>query len=153
MKIIIDADACPKNVLKYTLDIGKKNFIKVVSVASFNHNIDSDLHIIVGNASQEADLKIINISESGDIIITQDWGLAAVVLSKNAAAISPSGIEYLADKMTFMLEEREMKAKFRREGGRTRGPSKRTDQDDIHYARTLEKVIQRLVNKYPANDQ
>ena len=62
MKIIIDADACPKEALQYAIKTGRKNSIEVVTVASFNHNIESDRHITVGNASQEADLKVINIT-------------------------------------------------------------------------------------------
>lgn len=144
MKIIIDADACPKTVLKNTIDIGKRNEIPVITVASFNHNVISDRHIVVGNASQETDIKVINLTEPEDIVITQDWGLAAVVLSKNAAALSPSGIEYLTEKISFMLEERELKAKFRRSGGRTKGPAKRTNDDDVRFAEALEKIISRM---------
>ena len=144
LKIIVDADACPKSVLKHTLETGIKYGIPVITVASFNHNIISSQHITVESGSQEADLKIINITEQGDLIITQDWGLAAVVLSKKAAAISPAGIEYKAEKITFMLEEREIKAKVRRSGGRTKGPAKRTKEEDIRFAETLEKVIAQI---------
>ncbi|NLX75546.1 MAG: DUF188 domain-containing protein [Synergistaceae bacterium] len=144
MKIIVDADACPKNVLLYTIKAGKKANIQVVTVASFNHNIESDLHITVGNASQEADIKVMNLTEAGDIVITQDWGLAAMVLSKKAYAINPIGIEYLSDKMDFMLEERNIKAEFRKSGGRTKGPSKRKSEDDDRFSKTLDSIISRI---------
>ncbi len=122
---------------------GAEYGVQVVTVASFEHNIISDLHITVGNSSQEADLKIINITEPGDLIITQDWGLAAMVLSKKASAVSPVGIEYSTEKMDFMLEEREMKAKFRRSGGRTRGPKKRAPEDDMRFKRTIGRILSR----------
>ena len=80
MRIIVDADACPKSVLQHTLETGTKYGVPVITVASFNHNIISSQHITVESGSQEADLKIINITTHGDIIITQDWGLAALVL-------------------------------------------------------------------------
>lgn len=143
MKIIVDADACPRSVLQETVRTGAEYGVQVVTVASFEHNITSDLHITVGNSSQEADLKIINITEPGDIIITQDWGLAALVLSKRASAVSPVGIEYSTEKMDFMLEEREMKAKFRRSGGRTKGPKKRNAVDDMRFAATLKRILSR----------
>ena len=117
----------------------------MITVASFNHNIISSQHITVESGSQEADLKIINITEKGDLIITQDWGLAAMVLSKKASAVSPVGIEYEAERMTFMLEEREIKAKFRRNGGRTKGPKKRAADDDLRFLRTLEKIVSREI--------
>jgi len=97
---------------------------------------------MVGTDPQEADLKIINSAEAGDVVITQDWGLAAVVLGKGARSLSPAGREFLSDRMPFMLEEREMKAKFRRSGGRTRGPKKRTPEDDRRFEACLERVLQ-----------
>lgn len=144
MKIVVDADACPRFVLQETVTAGAEHGVPVVTVASFEHNIISDLHITVGNSSQEADLKIINITEPGDLIITQDWGLAAMVLSKKASAVSPVGIEYRTEKITFMLEEREMKAKFRRNGGRTKGPKKRTAEDDARFRAALERILMQL---------
>ncbi len=141
MKLIIDADACPKTVLQICLKTGRKYGIPVWTVASFNHNIISDHHITVSNDSQEADLKILNITEKGDIIITQDWGLAAMVIGRSARCLSPVGREYSPDRIDFMLEEREMKAKFRRGGGRTKGPKKRTLEDDRNFEITLEKLV------------
>ena len=143
LRIIVDADACPKSVLQHTVDTGAKYGIPIITVASFNHNIISSQHITVESGSQEADLKIINVTECGDIIITQDWGLAALVLSKRASAVSPVGIEYSTEKMDFMLEEREMKAKFRRSGGRTKGPKKRNAVDDMRFAATLKRILSR----------
>lgn len=145
LRIIVDADACPKSVLQLTLEAGAKYGIPVITVASFNHNIISSQHITVESGSQEADLKIINITEPGDLIVTQDWGLAAMVLSKKASAVNPVGTEYVTEKMTFMLEEREMKAKFRRSGGRTKGPKKRAADDDLRFLRTLEKIVSREI--------
>ena len=74
MKIIVDADGCPKPVLRISMKVGRRYGIQVWTVASFNHNIDSDHHVVVGNDPQEADIKIINLTEEGDIIVSQDWG-------------------------------------------------------------------------------
>lgn len=142
MKIIIDADACPKNVLQICLKQGQKYSVPVWTVASFNHEISSDHHIVVGNSSQEADLKVMNLTEPGDIVVTQDFGLAAMVLGKKAKALGPSGREYLPETIDVLLEERELKAKFRRSGGRTKGPSKRTSDDDQFFERALVKLLE-----------
>jgi uncharacterized protein len=141
LKIVVDADACPKAVLQLCLQKGNQYHVPVWTIASFNHNIMSDHHIIVGNASQETDLKVLNLTDGGDVIITQDWGLAAMVLGKGATCLSPDGREYESHTMDFMLEEREMKAKYRRSGGRTKGPKKRTDVDDQKFAASLERVL------------
>jgi len=146
MKIIIDADSCPKNSLLYTIQSGKREGIHVVTVASYNHNIESDRHITVGDSSQEADIKVMNLTEAGDLVITQDWGLAAMILSKNAYALNPIGIEYLQEKIDFMLEERAIKAKYRKSGGRTKGPKKRDSDDDLGFKNRLDEIIFRMLN-------
>jgi uncharacterized protein YaiI (UPF0178 family) len=141
MKIIIDADACPRSVLQICLRLGRDHSLPVWTVASFNHNIDSDYHIIVGNASQEADLKVINLTLAGDIAVTQDWGLAAMLLGKKAKCLSPSGREFSSDTIEFLMEERELKARLRRGGTRTKGPRKRTPEDDRRFEVCLQKII------------
>ncbi|KKM11609.1 hypothetical protein SY88_07950 [Clostridiales bacterium PH28_bin88] len=143
MKILVDADACPKSVLQICMKVGRKYAIPVWTVASFNHNIESDHHIIVGDASQEADVKVVNLTEAGDIAVTQDWGLAAILLGKKAKCLSPAGWEFRPEKIQFMLEEREVKAKLRRGGGRTKGPKKRTPEDDRRFEISLEQVLMR----------
>ncbi len=143
MKIIVDADACPKAVLQICLKQGHKYGVPVWTVASFNHNIESDNHIIVGNSSQEADLKVINLTQRDDIIITQDWGLASMVLGKQAKCLNPNGKEYTPNNIEFLLEERELKARHRRGGGRTKGPKKRTSENDWNFETNLEIILNR----------
>jgi uncharacterized protein YaiI (UPF0178 family) len=141
MKILVDADACPKAVLHICRKIGRKYGIPVWTVASFNHTIESNHHVVVGNASQEADIKIINMTEQGDVVITQDWGLAAMVLGKRAKCLSPAGWEFRSGKIEFLLEEREAKNKLRRSGGRTKGPKKRRAEDDRRFEICLERSL------------
>ncbi|MGI6091810.1 MAG: DUF188 domain-containing protein [Veillonellaceae bacterium] len=145
MKLIVDADACPKAALAICRRIGREQDVPVWTVASFNHNIVSDNHIVVGDASQEADLRIINLTEAGDIVITQDWGLAAMVLGKQAKCLSPDGRVYHPDKIEFLLEEREVKAKLRRGGGRTKGPKKRTIANDQAFEISLKRILSKAL--------
>ena len=141
MKIIVDADACPRAVLQICSKLGKKHQVPVWTVASFNHNIDSNHHLVVGSDAQEADIKIMNLTGKGDIVVTQDWGLAAMLLGKKARCLNPSGKEYSSEKMDFLLEERELKAKYRRGGGRTKGPKKRKTADDSRFENALEEIL------------
>ncbi|HYA90301.1 MAG TPA: YaiI/YqxD family protein [Thermodesulfobacteriota bacterium] len=143
MKILIDADACPKSVLQSCMRLGRKYNVPVWTVASFNHRIESDHSIVVGDGFQEADMKIMNLTKAGDIIVTGDWGLAAMVLGKKAKSLSPMGREFDPEKIGVLLEEREVKAKIRRGGGRTRGPKKRTSSDDQRFENRLEEVLLR----------
>lgn len=141
MKILIDADACPRTVLQICLRLGQKYKVPVWTVASCNHDISSDHHIVVGNSSQETDLKVVNLTKAGDVIVTQDFGLAAMIIAKGARALGPSGKEYRSETIDFLLEEREFKAKFRRAGGRTKGPRKRTLEEDRRFEELLECIL------------
>jgi len=145
MKIIVDADACPKAVLQICIKVALGYDIPVWTVASFNHNIESDHHVVVGNASQEADIRVMNLAQAGDVAVTQDWGLAAMLLGKGVKCLSPHGREFNTDNIEFLLEEREVKAKFRRGGGRTKGgPKKRVIEDDQHFEASLLDILARL---------
>jgi uncharacterized protein YaiI (UPF0178 family) len=97
----------------------------------------------VGDDFQEADVKIMNLTEEGDVVVTGDWGLAAMVLGKGAKCLSPIGREFHPERIGFLLEEREVKAKIRRGGGRTKGPKKRTLEDDRRFESSLEKILSR----------
>lgn len=141
MKILVDADACPKSALQICLGLGRKYDTPVWTVASFEHVIESDHHVLVGNDPQETDIKLANLTEAGDVIITQDWGLAAIVLGKEARCLTPVGREFCSERMDFLLDERAMKAKLRRGGGRTKGPKKRTAEDDRRFGMCLERIL------------
>ena len=142
MKIIVDADATPKNALEICCRAAKEFSVPLVTVASFNHRIESDHHVVVGNAPQEADMQVVNLTSGGDVVVTQDWGLAAMALGKGAKALSPTGRIFREDTIDFLLEEREMKARYRRGGGRTRGPKKRSPEDDLNFKVSLYHLLQ-----------
>ncbi len=142
MKIIVDADATPKNALEICRRAAAEYSIPLITVASFNHRIESGRHVVVGNAPQEADIQVINLTAKGDVVVTQDWGLAAIVLGKGARALSPAGRIYRHDTIGFLLEERDLKAKFRRSGGRTKGPKKRTAADDQKFKNNLYRLLE-----------
>jgi len=149
MKILVDADACPKTVLQICLSLGREQEVPVWTVASFAHRIESDHHIVVGNDPQEVDIKLINLTDPGDVVVTQDWGLAAIVLGRGARCLSPAGREFHSDRMAFLLEEREAKARARRAGGRTKGPRKRTTVDDQHFESSLRRILATWRNAIP----
>lgn len=141
--IIIDADASPKRVREITLEVARKYGWEVVTVASFHHQIEgAHRHITTGDEAQATDMVILNLLKRGDIVVTQDWGLAALVLGKGGSTLSPHGYIFREEKMDFLLEERHLKAKFRRMGGRTKGPATRTKGDDEKFRKALEKLIQ-----------
>ena len=141
-RIIVDADACPRTVLGICTAVAREKQAAVITVASHNHLINSDCHVTVGDAPQAADLRILNLSRKGDVVVTQDWGLAAMVLGKEARCLSPSGRQYRPETIDTMLEIRDMKARHRRTGGRTRGPRKRTADDDRRFEEGLRRILE-----------
>jgi len=141
--VIVDADACPKPSREIINILLQKYPWELVTIASFNHQIDGEQrHIVVGDEPQAADLAVMQLAGQGDIVVTQDWGLAALVMSKGARAISPRGMIYEEDKMDFLLEERHIKAQFRRQGGRTKGPAAWSPEDSKRFRTNLERMLQ-----------
>ncbi|MFY9173739.1 MAG: DUF188 domain-containing protein [Peptococcia bacterium] len=142
-RVIVDADGCPRTVRQIIAELTSLYGWEMVTVASPAHIIeDSPHHIVGGLEPQAVDLIIHNMVRSGDIVVTQDWGLAALVLGKGAGAISPSGMLYKDEKMDFLLEERHLKAKYRQSGGHTKGAAPRTKRDDQRFRTSLEKLLE-----------
>jgi uncharacterized protein YaiI (UPF0178 family) len=141
-KVIVDADACPKSCLQTVQRLARQYRFRLITVASFNHNIANTEHVIVGNEKDAADLAVVNRTEAGDIVVTQDWGLAALILGKQGRAIAPDGRIYLDSRIDNMLEERSLLAKFRRGGGRTKGPAKRSPEDDVRFEANFRKMVE-----------
>ncbi len=144
MKIIVDADACPRSrlaVLRRLQDIWG---YRLLTISTVDHQLEGDDHITVGKGKDSTDLAVINRTSPGDIVVTQDWGLAALALGKGAYAISPSGRIFTDAAMDFLLEERFIKAQYRRAGGRTKGPAPRSPADDRHFAENLQELLKKV---------
>lgn len=144
-RVIIDADACPKACLQIIRKLALIYDFEVITVASFNHHFEHTNHQITGNEDQATDIAIINQVREGDIVVTQDWGLAAIVLGKSALAIAPGGRIFENNQMDALLEERNILAKFRRGGGRTRGPAKRTTDDDNRFEANFVSLLKAII--------
>ncbi len=145
MKIFIDGDGCPvKGLID---DIAKKYALEVVLITSIAHFTSRQYQhfetILVDNISQAADIAIMNRVERGDIVVTQDFGLASMVLNKKAMAISFTGRIYNIKEIDTMLFQRHLAQKIRRGGGNIKGPSKRTMADDERFEKNLIKLITR----------
>jgi uncharacterized protein len=147
-RVIVDADACPKACLQIIQRLAKIYHYEVLTVASFNHQIENPNHRIVGNESQATDMMVMNLTCPDDIVVTQDWGLAAIILGKNAQALSPSGKIFNPTTIDLLLEERDILAKHRRSGGRTKGPSKRSKDDDQKFETSLVKLLTETISGF-----
>lgn len=141
MKIFIDADGCP--VIGITIELAKKYGIPCVAVCDTSHtfSLDGVDVITVSKGSDSADFKIVNLISKGDTVITQDYGLAAMCLAKEAVALNQNGLQYTADNIEQLLSSRHTAKKIRRSGGRLKGPPKRTSLDDKAFEKSLDKIL------------
>lgn len=148
MKIFVDADACP--VIDIVEDIATKYNISVTLLCDTNHVLTSDYSevIVVGAGADAVDYKLISICHRGDIVVTQDYGVAAMALGKGAFAIHQSGKWYTNENIDKMLMERHLNKKARRASSRNhiKGPRKRTEEDDQRFAESFEKLLRKANN-------
>lgn len=114
MKVYIDADGSP--VVNIAVNIAKEQNIDIVIVKNYAHIINDDYAEIVSvDISQDsADLYIVNHLEKQDIVITQDYGLAALCLAKESYVINQNGMIFTKYNIDDMLNRRHIHSKIRR---------------------------------------
>ncbi|WP_090573691.1 YaiI/YqxD family protein [Paenibacillus sp. OV219] len=141
--IVVDADACP--VKREIVETARSFAIPVLMVASHDHRLQQEAGVAimqVDRSDQSVDLYIANHIARGDIVVTQDFGLATIVLAKGAIALSPRGQEYDDSNIDYLMERRHELAKARRGGMRTKGPKAMSSEDRTRFQQKLTKVLQ-----------
>ena len=148
MRVFVDADACP--VVGIVEKVAKKHNVPVTLLCDTNHVLSSDYSevIVVGAGADAVDYKLISICHKGDIVVSQDYGVAAMALGKVAYAIHQSGKWYTNENIDQMLMERHLNKKARRASRKNhlKGPRKRTSEDDERFRESFKKMIQVLQN-------
>lgn len=141
MRIIVDGDACPgKSIIE---GLGKEHGLEVIIYCDYNHVLSSDYSKIkyIESGFQSVDMAVANEAKENDIVVTQDYGVAAMALGKKSFAISPKGYIYDDENMDRLLFERHISQKVRKGGGKTSNPRKRTKDDDDRLYKNLLKLI------------
>ena len=143
MQIFVDADACP--VVDIVERVAKKYHIPVTLLCDTNHVLQSDYSevIVVGAGADAVDYKLISICHTGDIVVSQDYGVAAMALGKGAYAIHQSGKWYTDDNIDQMLMERHLNKKARRSSHKNhmKEPRRRTAEDDERFEKSFEQLV------------
>jgi uncharacterized protein len=141
LKILVDADACP--VKKLIVDAAKRHSIPVIMLIDTSHVLDDGYSkvITVDKGRDSADIRLVNLIEPGDLVVTQDFGVAAMSLSRGAKALNQNGLIYGENNMDRLLFERALGQKIRRAGGRAGRNRKRTAKDDALFAEKLDYLL------------
>ncbi|GGA20534.1 YaiI/YqxD family protein [Paenibacillus physcomitrellae] len=143
MNIVVDGDSCP--VKQEIAQTARAFSVPVLMVASFDHLLQESEGVRVARvdrSSQSADMFIANHIASGDIVITQDYGLAALAIAKCCDVLSPRGETYDAGNIDYLLERRHVQAKARRGGRHSKGPRPFTAEDRVRFQQKLTKLLE-----------
>ena len=137
MKILIDGDGCP--VIDLTINIAKKFDIDVIIMCDTSHifNKEGAKTMVFSKGADSVDFALINLVKKDDIVITQDYGLAAMAINKAYYVINKNGLIYTNDNIDRLLYNRHISKKIRKSGGRVKGPKKRSNEDNINFENTL----------------
>lgn len=143
MKIYVDADACP--VVAQVEEAAKKEKIPVVLLCDTNHILSSSYSEVkvIGAGADAVDFALISLCKKGDIVVTQDYGVAAMALGKGAYAIHQSGRWYTDENIDQLLMERHLAKSARRASKKNhlKGPRKRTDEDNALFLESILKLL------------
>ena len=145
MQILVDADACP--VKQIIVRLAKERNIPVTMLIDTSHELYDGYStvITVDKQADSVDYALMGLLTREDIVVTQDFGLAAMVIGKGAKAVNQNGLIYTNENMDKLLLERHIGQKVRRSGGRTKGPAKRSKEDDARFEAAFGQLLQDML--------
>ena len=142
MRILIDADGCP--VVDETIKIAKENDLECLILCDTSHIFEREgaKTITISKGADSVDFALVNMLKNSDIVITQDYGLAAMCLAKKALPISQNGMIYDDSNIGALLLQRHTAKKIRQAGGRIKGGNtKRTPEQNQQFCTALRRLI------------
>ena len=145
MKVFVDADACP--VVDITVRLCRKTGIECVLLCDTSHEMrrEGAQTLVFDKGADSVDFALVNRVSSGDLVVTQDYGLASMCLAKRAKVLHQDGWQYTEDNIGALLFQRSESKRYRASGGRIKGPSKRTRQQDQQFEQALNRLLQQAV--------
>jgi len=141
MRILVDADACP--VKQIIVRLARQENIPVVMLIDISHELNDGYSqiITVDKQRDSVDFALMALLAREDIVVTQDYGLAAMALGKGAKVINQNGLVFTDANIDRLLMDRYIGQKLRRSGGRTKGPAKRVKEDDARFEAAFEGLL------------
>ena len=145
MNVLIYADGCP--VVDIAVRICKEFNVPCLLLCDTAHNFQRDgaETLTFDKGPDSVDYALVNRAAEGDIIITQDYGLASMCLAKNCQILHQDGWEYTRENIDALLLLRHESRKQRASGGRMKGPKKRTAFQNHSFEKVFRELVQRAV--------
>jgi uncharacterized protein len=144
-KLLIDADGCP--VVDLTITIAKRFQLPVLLLCDTAHDMQREgaETITVSKGADAVDFVLVNRVKKGDVVVTQDYGLAAMVLAKQGYPIDQNGRIYSEENIDQLLHGRHVAKKIRQGGGRLKGPKKRRPEDNKNFEKNLSGLLEQII--------
>lgn len=141
MKVLVDADACP--VKKIIVEEARRRGIPVTMLLDTSHELADGYStvITVDKGRDSADIRLVNLIELGDVVVTQDYGVAAMSLGRGAKALNQNGLIYSDKNMDRLLFERALGQKIRRSGGKFGKNRRRERSDDEAFIKAFRMLL------------
>ena len=142
MNILVDADGCP--VVDLTLQIAKRFVVPVIILCDTAHQIEREgaQTLVFDKGADSVDFALVNRVKPGDVVVTQDYGLASMCLAKCARVLNQNGLEYTADNMEALMLRRYENKKLLRAGKHPKGSPKRTKEQDVAFSTHFKAILE-----------
>ena len=143
MRILIDADGCP--VVDAAIRLAGRYGRECLILCDTSHVFRKEgaKTLTFSKGADSVDFALVNLLQPGDVVVTQDYGLAAMCLARGALPLNQDGMAYTADNIDGLLLARHTAKKIRSSGGRLKGPSKRRPEQDEDFAAGLSAILSR----------
>lgn len=141
MRILIDADGCP--VVDLTVKVAREHQLECLILCDTSHHFEKPgaITLTFSKGADSVDFALVNLLLPGDVVITQDYGLAAMCLARKARVLSQDGMEYTNDNIDSLLLARHTAKKIRNGGGRLKGTPRREPEQDEAFDRALRGIV------------
>lgn len=141
MRILIDADGCP--VVDAAVSIARERRMECVILCDTSHVFEKPgaKTLTFSKGADSVDFALVNLLRPGDVVVTQDFGLAAMCLARRARVLNQDGMEYTDANIDSLLLARHTAKKIRGAGGRLKGPPKRVHSQDEAFAGALRRLL------------
>jgi uncharacterized protein YaiI (UPF0178 family) len=151
MTIYLDADSSPKVIKEILFRAAERVKVNLVLVANTSIKIPESTYIssiVVSSGFDEADNKITELVNAGDLVITEDIPLADRVIDKGGFVVTPRGVQFTKENIKERLAIRDMMDLIRTSGVETGGPAPFSQKETRVFAGKLDSFLVRYTVKH-----